>query len=188
MKFGTKNQILLTIIILSIALFFTNLSNSWALLPNWIPPVRSFEKWFTGIQHIEPKFVNGNLSLSGSGINITLSNGTKTPSITFSTGHTIVTTNYTSGSSVTISGVKTGDVLDIVGKGDLTGLITAVTIQLNVAGSVKDQVVSSLGMGNQVPFSLAYQYTVPSTSNVPISITSTGGTLADLKIKIIQIR
>jgi hypothetical protein len=88
---------------------------------------------------------------------------------------TVVTTSYTSGNTVTISGIHTGDTLGIISKGDVTGLLTSKDIQLTVAGSVVDTVTSSLGLGNQVPFALAYQYTTPSTSNVIISVGSTGG-------------
>ena len=100
---------------------------------------------------------------------------------------TIVTTNYTSGTSMTMSGLQTGDKLIISAKGDVSGLLVPITTQLNVAGISQDQVVSSLGITNQLPFSLSYQYSVPSSSNVVISVTS-GGTLADVKIQVIQIR
>ena len=81
---GMNHRInLVFVFLLILPIFFIPLDSS-ALLPNWIPPVRSFVNIFSGSNHIQPHFVNGNLTLVGNNMNITLSNGTKTPSITFS--------------------------------------------------------------------------------------------------------
>src|SRR3990167_1457075 len=95
--------------------------------------------------------------------------------------------NYVTGTSTTLTGVLLDDFFDIVVKGDWTGASTAKTIDLTVAGSTRDTVgVKQAATADKLPWYLCFQYLAPSTANISVSVAASGGTLANVKIRILR--
>lgn len=96
----------------------------------------------------------------------------------------LVNKTYCSGTSCVISGIQSGDIMFVFAKGDLTGTSSTVTISLNRGGSAVDQVVHNQAYSSErVPFSLIYYGLASSTSHT-FTVTTTGGTLGNVKIMI----
>ena len=178
-----KKFILLTILVFII---------SYSIIPvasSYIPPTKAFENLLSNNQHIEAKSWNGQLNITCSGINCTLTNGTTAPSLSISTtGNTKVSIKNQTGSigstnllTAPSSGLYRVSIYQNVVTSDVSGSLSStiawtdedsLTRGLSPAANISFVSASNFSQGSividaQSGTNITYQTTVSGTAGSP---------------------